>query len=444
VDTALDAAYNCSGIQRLICVNSTKVNQVIARTLPASYFDVILVIVNDQEYGGSGGIPAVASVNPSAVEIIIHEVGHSFGLLADEYVGGGPSCFPNIEPSEPNATMANVRASIKWNYWINASTPIPTTTTTAGVPGLYVGSKYCDTGLYRPTYQSKMNVLGFPFEQINTEQHVKRIYNLVSPIDTSSPAGSTVALNTAQSQIFSITTPQPFTHTLNINWLVDGQQSGTGTSFTLTGGTLSPGTHTVRAVIADPTPLVRSDPQQLLSENRDWNVNVQNTTVSVTVQTNPDGRSFTVDGTTYASAQNFTWVTSSLHTMSTTTHQETVGAIYNWTNWSDGGANAHSVSPTANTNYVANFGVNPTGGPVTVSGRIVTPSFVGLRNATVSMTLNGVVRTATTSSFGFFTFDNVATGPQYTFRVQSRLFRYTPVTVTINDTMTLPDFVGLE
>ena len=82
---------------------------------------------------------------------------------------------------------------------------------------------------------------------------------------------------------------------------------------------------------------------------------------------------------------------------------------------------------------------------VSVSGRILTSDFRGLRNAAVSMTdSNNVVRTATTSSFGFFSFAGVATGAQYVFRVQSRLYRYSPQTVTVNGDLTLSDFVGLE
>ena len=89
----------------------------------------------------------------------------------------------------------------------------------------------------------------------------------------------------------------------------------------------------------------------------------------------------------------------------------------------------------------------PTPNPsvATVDGRVVTSDGRGLRNATMSMTSSqGVVRVATTSSFGFFTFDNVLTGDTYTFRISSRLYRYTPVTAQVNDNLTLPDFVGLE
>jgi hypothetical protein len=81
----------------------------------------------------------------------------------------------------------------------------------------------------------------------------------------------------------------------------------------------------------------------------------------------------------------------------------------------------------------------------TVSGRAVTPDGAGLRNANVTMTDPlGVVRTVTTSSFGYFSFDNVATNKTYVFAVDSRLYRYNTQTILINDNLTLPDFVGSE
>ncbi len=87
----------------------------------------------------------------------------------------------------------------------------------------------------------------------------------------------------------------------------------------------------------------------------------------------------------------------------------------------------------------------PTQPPVIVDGKVLTSDGRGLRNATVSITdSQGVVRTATTSSFGFFSFDNVAVGQTYTLRVSSRLFRFAPQTVQVNGNLTLPDFVGLE
>ncbi len=78
--------------------------------------------------------------------------------------------------------------------------------------------------------------------------------------------------------------------------------------------------------------------------------------IQVTVQTNPSGRSFTVDGTSYTTAQTFTWPSGSTHTISATSPQsEGVGTQYVWDNWSDGGVISHTISPTSNTTYTANF-----------------------------------------------------------------------------------------
>lgn len=79
-------------------------------------------------------------------------------------------------------------------------------------------------------------------------------------------------------------------------------------------------------------------------------------TVQVTVQTNPAGRSFTVDSTTYTSAQMLTWTSGSSHTISTTSPQSGAsGTRYVWSNWSDSGAISHTVAPTSGATYTANF-----------------------------------------------------------------------------------------
>jgi hypothetical protein len=54
-DTAFNATYDCAGIQRLICVDVSKVNTVLAASVPPDGRDVVLVIVNDSEYGGGVG-----------------------------------------------------------------------------------------------------------------------------------------------------------------------------------------------------------------------------------------------------------------------------------------------------------------------------------------------------------------------------------------------------
>ena len=93
----------------------------------------------------------------------------------------------------------------------------------------------------------------------------------------------------------------------------------------------------------------------------------------MTVQTNLAGLSFTVDGTTYSSTQTFSWVPGSSHTIATTSPQNgATGVRYVWTSWTDGGPISHTVAPTTNKIYTANFNTqyfltmaHGTGGTVT-------------------------------------------------------------------------------
>src|SRR5260221_292066 len=73
--------------------------------------------------------------------------------------------------------------------------------------------------------------------------------------------------------------------------------------------------------------------------------------------TNPPGLGFTVDGVAYSSAQNFSWVAGSMHSVAVSSPQNgTAGTRYAWTNWSDGAAMSHTVTaPSSPATYTANF-----------------------------------------------------------------------------------------
>ena len=76
----------------------------------------------------------------------------------------------------------------------------------------------------------------------------------------------------------------------------------------------------------------------------------------MTVQTSPAGLSFTVDGNSYTAAQTFSWDPGSSHTTATTSPQSGgTGVQYVWKNWSDNGTISHTVAPTTNKTYTANF-----------------------------------------------------------------------------------------
>ena len=87
----------------------------------------------------------------------------------------------------------------------------------------------------------------------------------------------------------------------------------------------------------------------------------------------------------------------------------------------------------------------PTAAGVTVSGRVVTPDGRGLKNARVTIVdSEGVARTATTSSFGYYSFEDVEVGQSYVIGVSSRRYRFASRLVNVSDPLADVDFVGQE
>lgn len=95
----------------------------------------------------------------------------------------------------------------------------------------------------------------------------------------------------------------------------------------------------------------------------------------------------------------------------------------------------------------ANLTVNAiTADPVMVSGRATSPSGLALSGLKITLIdAAGTRRVATTSSFGTYSFDNVASGQNYTMTATSKRYRFSPRTISPNGSA-LPnmDFVGLE
>lgn len=273
-DTALDSYYNCRS-ERLICVDTGKVQTIINNSVAPSAQDIKLIIVNDPVYGGSGGSVAVASTNGAASELVLHEIGHSFGLLADEYTYGSSNCDAPIEPAQVNVTTKTLANDIKWKIWIEDGTLIPTTDTS--LLGLFEGGKYCPNNIYRPTDNSKMRNLSQPFEQVNEEQLVKRIYNFVSPLDSQLPTQLNIDLTKGEVRDFQLTTLQPEDHDLSITWILNGTVVSTNsTTYMLDTNSMEIGDHTLRYEIEDTTLKVRHDSASVLKESGQWNITLSN------------------------------------------------------------------------------------------------------------------------------------------------------------------------
>ena len=163
-DTVFKARFQ-KDIVRVILID-----QVIASRMLDACFRrsaVCLVVANTTEYGGSGGAATCFSCEPNwAADIAIHELGHTFFGLADEYDAGGQSA--TAKPVEPNVSGSAVRAMLKWADLVAPSTPLPTQRRGAPIPtgkpvGAYEGAKYQPSSLYRAEFDCKMRTPGQPF-----------------------------------------------------------------------------------------------------------------------------------------------------------------------------------------------------------------------------------------------------------------------------------------
>ena len=110
------------------------------------------------------------------------------------------------------------------------------------------------------------------------------------------------------------------------------------------------------------------------------------------------------------------------------------------------GTSADTYGITLGTSFDQNGSVTiPATSGVTVSGRVMSPDGRGVRNATVTIVdHSGIARTVTTSSFGYYSFDEVATGESYRLTVSSRLYRFASRSVDITDSLSNVDFTGQE
>jgi hypothetical protein len=162
------------------------------------------------------------------------------------------------------------------------STPIPTPNAPqyASAIGLFEGAHYHDTGWFRPKLDCKMRTLGVDFCEVCAEALVKSKYALISPIDSFSPAATTIALVGAETVSLGIVPLKPATHALSIQWRITGTAvaGATSPSFLVSAPALGNGTHQVQVKVADNTNVVRNDPARLLSDSTSWTINVSGVT----------------------------------------------------------------------------------------------------------------------------------------------------------------------
>lgn len=203
---ALGCQYNTFSTPRYILTTNNKAVRDAAAAAP---YDAICILVNDTRYGG-GGIYNLYATTYTQEEtkdqkwqmdyVYVHEFGHSFAGLGDEYyaaqTGYNDFYSPGVEPWEPNITALQDKKNVKWSEFLTPGIEIPTpwekseydsitalqskldrlapdyyqkrepyfkalveirtNSKYAGKVGAFEGAGYASKGLYRPSLDCRM------------------------------------------------------------------------------------------------------------------------------------------------------------------------------------------------------------------------------------------------------------------------------------------------
>jgi len=129
-NTVLNCTFNSLGSERYLLTEDNKLLRDIAANVP---YDAIYIMVNHKRYGG-GGIYnffcTFTSKNQWKDYLFLHEFGHSFTGLADEYYTSSTAYndfyLKNVEPVEANITALLDPQNLKWKGFLNNRKEIPT------------------------------------------------------------------------------------------------------------------------------------------------------------------------------------------------------------------------------------------------------------------------------------------------------------------------------
>ncbi len=124
------ATYDAFGSERYILTFDNKALRDLAAWAP---YEFLVILANNDTYGGGGihnAFATVAAGSEWAPYVFVHELGHHFAALADEYYTSPVAYEPAqvvIEPWEPNVTALKTPDRVKWQHLITAGTSVPTT-----------------------------------------------------------------------------------------------------------------------------------------------------------------------------------------------------------------------------------------------------------------------------------------------------------------------------
>jgi hypothetical protein len=255
--TAFDGG---NGGDRLARVNAQKVNAYLDANLPENLeVDWRAVVLNQDLWENTGSqLMLWSGANRDAPGAALHEGGHGFHQLADEYCasGTGPRCGANVigptgnEFREVNSSGDPETTGGKWSLWlgtIQKGLKVPDLGAT-GLQAAFSGSRYVDSGQYRPSNNSMMNSLfgnnvNTSFNSVSREQMIFSIWRAVRPVDSADPpAGDVDGPTSLRVNVIDPTV-------IDIDWEIDGAlvAEHAGGTLNIPAAGLAPGSHTIKA-----------------------------------------------------------------------------------------------------------------------------------------------------------------------------------------------------
>ncbi len=260
VDTAFNSSFNYAGVPQLLYAQTALVLEA-AAAVPE--YDTIILVINTSRYGGgAGAYAAFAGGSSSAARLMLHEFGHSFGGLTDEYQNPYDT-YSGPEPSAPNCTALGwfqmASQELKWHHWLGIE----------GV-GINEGCEYYAHGKFRPADSCLMRSLDSDFDPVCREIMALEIFQHAGQVDSREPQESQVTLEST-AQTFLVRT---VSGAVDVQWYLDGEAltDGHGTQYLLQPASIVPGNHLLEAVVTLQDSWLLSDADGFLTERVGWTV----------------------------------------------------------------------------------------------------------------------------------------------------------------------------
>ncbi|MCE1200344.1 MAG: IgA Peptidase M64 [Marinilabiliales bacterium] len=160
-NTVFNSTFYTFDIERYLTTSDMKDIADMAACVP---YDHLIVLVNSKIYGGGGFynfICVCTADHPLTPKVFVHEFGHAFAGLGDEYYNSEVAYQDyynlKVEPWEPNlTTLVNFKA--KWQDLVQKGTPVPTPRTPEyeNKVGAFEGGGYMTKGIYSPMQDCRM------------------------------------------------------------------------------------------------------------------------------------------------------------------------------------------------------------------------------------------------------------------------------------------------